>query len=120
MILLHNMLNAGKHWFAICYTSYNNKFVGNLTRVFLCITNCFYFLYNWNIFLTACFFTYNGVAYTSKLSLVIKKEELLKTSLHLLSRLLLLLYLLFSLNLFKIHIAISKCLAMSKYATLFK
>ena len=119
MTLLHDMLDAGKHWFAIYYPYYKNKFVGNLTWVFISITNYLYFLYSWSNLLVAFFFAYNSGAYTAELGLVTKKWELPRIFLYLFSHLLLLSSLFFSLKPSQMCLAISKCLAMSKYVIIF-
>ena len=64
--------------FAIYYLYYKDK-LSNLTWSFAFITNKLHFLYNLNNLSIA-------FAYTIKPSLIIKKKELLKTSIYLLSK----------------------------------
>ena len=97
---------------------YKNKFVGNPTRAFVCAINYLYFLRGWSNLLAAIFLAHNSGAYTAEPGLVTKKGEPPRTSLHLLSRLLLLPSLLFSLKLSKMRLAIFECLAMSECATI--
>ena len=115
---LHDVLDEGKHWFAIYHPHYKDKFVGNLTQAFVCATNCLYFLNSWSNLSAAFFFAYNNGAYTAESSLVSKKRELLKIFLHLFFCLPLLSSLLFSLKLSKMRLAIFKCLIMSECATI--
>lgn len=120
MNLLYNILDAGKYWFAIYHLHYKDKFVDNLTWAFICATNCLYFLRNQSNFSATFFFAYDSSTYTAKLSLVTRKRELQKISLHFFSCLPLLLSLFFSLTLFKICLAIFKCLAISKCIIIFE
>ena len=104
--------------FVTCHPHYKDKFVGNSTRTFVCAANCLYFLCGWSNLSAAFFLAHDGGACTTEPGLVIEKGEPLRTFLHLLSRLLLLPSLLFSLTLSKMRPAISEYLAMSKCATM--
>lgn len=43
---LHDVPDASKHWFAIYYLHYKDKFVGNPIRTLVCAVNNLYFLSN--------------------------------------------------------------------------
>ena len=117
---IHDMLDVGKTWFFLYHLHYKDKFVGNPTWVFICATNCLYFLHHWSNLLAAFFFTYNSSLYIAEPSLVTKKEELPRIFLHLLSCLPLLPFLLSSLMLSKMRLAIFEYLVMLKCATIFE
>lgn len=65
---LHDMPKASTTWFVVYYLYYKNKFIGNLTWKFISVTNCLYFLYNWNNILTIFFFAYDSSIYVDKLA----------------------------------------------------
>lgn len=64
---------------------YKDKLVGNLNWSFVCATNSFHFLCNLGNLSAASLFAYNG-ACIAEPSLITKKEEPPRTSLHLISR----------------------------------
>lgn len=80
------MLKASTTWFTTYYLYYKDKLIGNSTRTFVYAANFLYFLYDWNNFSAAFFFSYNGDTYITIPSLVTKKEKLPKTFLCLVSR----------------------------------
>lgn len=114
--------------FAIHHSNYKD-IVGDLNRTFVFTANCLFFLYGWSNLLVTIF-GHHGCAYFAKPGLVMKKRELLKTSLHLLSYQPLFLFLSLTFSkmrpvIFKYSpmskcLAKSKCAAMSKYIAMFK
>lgn len=101
--------------FAIYYPYYKNKHVGNLTRIFVCIINCLYFLSNWSNLLTVIFLTYNSSVCTAEPSPITKKGEPLRTFLYLISYYFQLLSLFFSLIFSEMYLVMTKCLVISKW-----
>lgn len=102
------------------YHQYYKDIICNLTRTFVCTTNCLFYIYSWSNLLIAIF-TNNRDLFAIELGLVTKKKELLKTSLHLffyqpLSLYLSLMFLKICLIIFKYSL-MSKCLVISKYIT---
>ena len=61
--------------FAIYYSYYKNKFIGNLTWKFVSAINCLYFLYGWNNLLAAFFFTYGSNIFAVELDIITKKKN---------------------------------------------
>ena len=115
---LYDLSEASITWFAIYHLYYKDR-LSNTTWTFVCIANCL--ICSLSNPLTASLFAYNGGDYATKPGLVIKKRELPRTSLPLLSDALQLPHLILSSRLLKMRPAIfeyfpmSKCAPMSKW-----
>lgn len=110
MKLLYDVQKASITRCIIYHLHYKDK-LNNLTQSFIFIVDNLHFLYSLSNLLIA-------LVYITKLGLVIKKEKLLRTSLHLLSYQLLFLFP--SLTLLEICLAIFEYLVMSQYVVMYK
>lgn len=99
--LLHDMPEASTNRFTIYHPYYKEKIVSNPTRTFVYAINYLYFLGNLDSLSTASLFAYDSRAYTTEPGPVIKKRELPRISLYLLSHLSQPLFPLFNLTIFE-------------------